>query len=140
MKKLEDIFLNVMFIGFFVTGGFFVVYKVNEAQGPGAALVVGTVVGTVLLWWLMEAFAKKNDIGLVLVSFEYFLQKEHMKQNPSVLDDDLPSHFSDWLSEIEYAELYQIALKFVYRNGEHCPYSARQITDQYWVKNFGTLK
>jgi hypothetical protein len=36
----------------------------------------------------------KND-------FEDFLQYKHMEDCPMVLDDDLPDHFNDWLTELD---------------------------------------
>ena len=33
--------------------------------------------------------------------FEDFLQDKFIRQNPTVLDDDIPDAFSDWLGDIE---------------------------------------
>ena len=45
-------------------------------------------------------------------TFEDFMQEVHGKLNPTVLDDDQPDHFDDWLGEqdganvMDWAELY----------------------------------
>jgi hypothetical protein len=33
--------------------------------------------------------------------FEDFLQDKFIRQNPTVLDDDIPDAFDEWLQEIE---------------------------------------
>jgi hypothetical protein len=34
-------------------------------------------------------------------NFEDFLQEKFIRQNPTVLDDDIPEAFDDWLISIE---------------------------------------
>lgn len=33
--------------------------------------------------------------------FEDYLQEYHMRQNPHLLDDDLPDAYSDWLCDLD---------------------------------------
>ena len=33
-------------------------------------------------------------------SFEDYLQEKHMKDNPEILDDNLPDAFSDWIADL----------------------------------------
>jgi wobble nucleotide-excising tRNase len=46
-------------------------------------------------------------------NFEDFLQDKFIKQNPTVLDDDIPDAFDEWLQElapeewIEYGDEYK---------------------------------
>lgn len=37
--------------------------------------------------------------------FEDFLQEKFIENNPSVLDDDIPDAFSDWLADLDVQEL-----------------------------------
>ena len=36
--------------------------------------------------------------------FEDYLQECHIKENPHLLDDDIPDAFSDWLSDLDTDE------------------------------------
>ena len=36
--------------------------------------------------------------------FEDYLQYVHMDENPTLLDDDLPDHFGEWLSQLDSDE------------------------------------
>ena len=53
-----------------------------------------------------------NNINWKYKDFDDYLQEIHMKENPTILDDDLPDAFSDWLCDldpqsiIDYAEKY----------------------------------
>ena len=42
-------------------------------------------------------------------TFEEFLGDIHYKQNPAILDDDLPDAFDAWMGEIEQDELIRLA-------------------------------
>lgn len=54
----------------------------------------------------MKAFTKET--------FENFLARMHMEDEPMVLDDDLPDHFDHWLSNLDlemvilYAEKWHL--------------------------------
>lgn len=37
-------------------------------------------------------------------TFTEYLQEVHMKAYPMLLDDDLPDHFDDWLSDLSIDE------------------------------------
>lgn len=39
------------------------------------------------------------------MTFEEYLKDIHMDENPTILDDDLPDHFDNWLSQLTDAEL-----------------------------------
>ena len=40
-----------------------------------------------------------------MTSFENYLKKIHTLACPSVLDDDLPDHFDNWISQLDGEEL-----------------------------------
>lgn len=42
-------------------------------------------------------------------TFENYLQKIHMDQNPEVLDDDLPDSFDNWLTGLQVDEVIAFA-------------------------------
>jgi len=35
-------------------------------------------------------------------TFEEWLQYYHQSVNPRILDDDLPNHYADWSSDLDY--------------------------------------
>lgn len=45
-------------------------------------------------------------------SFEEWLQYEHQMENPTILDDDLPDAFSDWVSELTSVDLEVLASRY----------------------------
>ena len=51
-------------------------------------------------------------INLKKRTFEDFLQERHANIFPTLLDDDMPDHFDDWIGEqdganmMDFAELY----------------------------------
>lgn len=58
-------------------------------------------------------------------TFEEFLGRMHMEDEPMVLDDDLPDAFDDWISNIgsdlmiAYAEKWHIEQLIVNLNEKH---------------------
>ena len=38
------------------------------------------------------------------VNFEDFLQEQHILRNPTLLDDDIPDAFDDWLGNLDTEE------------------------------------
>lgn len=40
-----------------------------------------------------------------MTSFENYLKKIHILAFPSVLDDDMPDHFDNWISQLDGEEL-----------------------------------
>ena len=42
-------------------------------------------------------------------TFIYFLQKHFTKENPQILDDDLPDAFDDWFTELNSQEVADYA-------------------------------
>jgi len=53
-----------------------------------------------------------SKLTWIYKNFEEYLQEMHMKEEPCVLDDDLPDAFSEWLCELDpddmmiYADTY----------------------------------
>ena len=41
--------------------------------------------------------------------FEDYLQDKFIRDNPHVLDDDIPDAFSDWISDLDPMELIELA-------------------------------
>jgi len=42
-----------------------------------------------------------SKLTWIYKNFEEYLQEMHMKEEPCVLDDDLPDAFSEWLCELD---------------------------------------
>ena len=42
-----------------------------------------------------------SKLTWIYKNFEEYLQEMHMKEEPYVLDDDLPDAFSEWLCELD---------------------------------------
>jgi len=57
-------------------------------------------------------------------NFEDYLQEKHIKENPTILDDDLPDAFDDWVAEIdvdaiiEHADAYAKIVREEALNGK----------------------
>lgn len=45
-------------------------------------------------------------------TFEEWLQYEHQMENPTILDDDLPDAFNDWVSELTNVDLEVLASRY----------------------------
>lgn len=43
------------------------------------------------------------------MNFEEYLQKQHMRENPTILDDELPDDFDRWYGELSVSEMEQHA-------------------------------
>lgn len=43
------------------------------------------------------------------LSFEDFLKDKHYEENPTILDDDLPDAFDDWLGNLDGHEYIRYA-------------------------------
>ena len=72
--------------------------------------------------------------------FEDYLTKKHHEENPEILDDELPDHFSDWLSDldpqavVDYVESYA---KIVYAKGRRDVH--KEITQAFELIEKGML-
>lgn len=53
--------------------------------------------------------------------FEDFLQERHQKENPYVLDDDIPDNYNEWLDSFEQQDWIRLANTY----GQH---KANQVT------------
>lgn len=51
-------------------------------------------------------------------NFEDYLKDVHYKSNPMVLDDDLPDHFDEWISQQEPEDYMRHADNFVQQTAE----------------------
>ncbi len=69
--------------------------------------------------------------------FEATLQEIHQEENPTILDDELPGAFADWITYFSYREIQEMAETYCYQMGEHKEW--RRIADEYWTRNFGSL-
>jgi len=47
------------------------------------------------------------------IKFEEFLQKEFMKEEPQILDDDLPDAFDGWVANLDISECIEYADKWM---------------------------
>lgn len=47
------------------------------------------------------------------IDFEDYLQDKFIRDNPYVLDDDIPDAFSDWISDLDPNELIEMANDWV---------------------------
>ena len=45
-------------------------------------------------------------------TFEEYLQYIHMEEYPTVLDDDLPDSFNDWVSELTVKDVDKFAQEY----------------------------
>lgn len=45
-------------------------------------------------------------------TFEDFLQEQHSELYPTLLDDDVPDHFDDWLGTLDGEDYIQFADEF----------------------------
>ena len=45
-------------------------------------------------------------------TFESFLQFEHCRLNPEILDDDLPDCYEDWISDLSPEEWIELGDKY----------------------------
>jgi hypothetical protein len=64
--------------------------------------------------------------------FEAWLQETHQAEHPTILDDELPDAFSDWVSNLEGWEITEYAKTYVKEMNV-----AEQISETYWKTNFG---
>lgn len=62
-------------------------------------------------------------------SFEEWLQIEHAKNNPTVLDDDLQDSFDNWIANIDYTELIKLGARF--KGFEHDTSMVKEMVDEY---------
>lgn len=69
--------------------------------------------------------------------FEENLERLHMEENPTVLDDDLPDSFNNWISEISYLAITEFAKTYCYFNGNKDAW--KEIAEGFWTQNFGAL-
>lgn len=60
-------------------------------------------------------------------SFEDYLKYVHYKANPSVLDDDLPDHFDEWISQQEPEDHMRHAENFAQQTAEAVVSAVREM-------------
>lgn len=53
-----------------------------------------------------------QSLQLQSKSLEEWLEYQHMEENPTLLDDDLPDAFSDWISELTEEQLEAYATRY----------------------------
>ena len=46
------------------------------------------------------------------MNFTQFLEKKFVEEHPAVLDDDLPDHFDNWLTELQVDEWIKLGDEF----------------------------
>ena len=49
---------------------------------------------------------------LDIKGFEIYLQEMHMDEFPMLLDDDLPDHYSDWVSQLDRSDLIAYGVRY----------------------------
>lgn len=57
-------------------------------------------------------------LELTTYSFEKYLEEKHMEQEPTVLDDDLPESFDNWLEEQDKTTITAYAGLYAYEQGK----------------------
>ena len=51
-------------------------------------------------------------------TFEDYLGEKHFEENPTLLDDDIPDDFVDWMEQLDNQELIEYADSFVKKSLE----------------------
>jgi len=46
------------------------------------------------------------------VTFEDYLNEVFMRENPTVLDDELSDAFDDWISDVDAKEIDELAIEY----------------------------
>lgn len=69
--------------------------------------------------------------------FQENLEQLHAEENPYVLDDNLPDSFNDWVSNLHYITIAEMAKTYCYFNGQQDAW--KEIAEDYWTQNFGAL-
>ena len=60
----------------------------------------------------IKEFAEKWNRKVSEGNFENYLQMEFSDQNPTILDDDQPDAFDDWIAELEPEQWFRMADQF----------------------------
>ena len=55
-----------------------------------------------------KQYEKMNSFKIA-DSFEDYLEEQHVEIYPTLLDDDIPDHFSDWLGSLDVEDLITYA-------------------------------
>lgn len=84
-----------------------------------------------------EMLKDKYMESVTLDGFEATLQEIHQEENPTILDDNLPEAFSDWIGNRSFQDIQEFAQTYCYSMGQRQNWKV--LAEDYWRENFGPL-
>lgn len=79
----------------------------------------------------LKEFAEKWNKEVVKGNFENYLQMEFSDENPTILDDDQPDSFDDWIAELEPEQWFRMADQFARKKADHRLSEVRSLWKEY---------